>query len=164
MSGEDRARDAYKRAERLAAETGIPDKARVAFSNAKNLAALSALSYRSQRSEAGAEALSFALENIWIASIEVLSPLAKYGETFRDAPKKPRVDALGKLILAALNELGRKAPEEAVFKHVVAHGDGVIDEIEYDTIYWRAPGGRDRSLGRARFRNRVSEYRKKLSD
>lgn len=98
------------------------------------------------------------------ANTKIIRPLLERGIAFRDGPKKPRVDALGRLIIDAMKELGAKAPAKDVLRHVEKHGAGVVDEIDGETIYWHRPNGKDEATTFKTFDNRVSEYRKKIED
>ncbi|MEQ8503874.1 MAG: hypothetical protein RIB80_01010 [Rhodospirillales bacterium] len=156
-----RAHEVYDRAVQCLAEEGIEPNVRQNLTTAKTTALIARGLYEAGKNIDAAEALALSERILSTAIQQHTWPLAKRGVKFRDGPKGQRFDALGKLIMAALNELGRKASEEDVYQHVIRNGAGVIDEVDAETIDWRTTDGRDKTTSRARFRNRVSEYRKK---
>lgn len=96
------------------------------------------------------------------ADAEITGELVKRGLAFSEGPKKQRLDALGKLIVTALDELGRKASAREVLDYLKKNGSGVIDEVDDDdTIFWRRGSGKEETMPFSTFNNRVSAYRKK---
>ena len=97
-----------------------------------------------------------------------LAPAAERGQPMIDGPKRPRRDALARLIDDALTALPPNATAvEVLAKCVDIDGGSVIQEIDRDdpdavVIYWRARGGEKTTLFKT-FQNRLTERRKKIT-
>lgn len=158
-----RAHEVYDRAVQCLAEKGLELNVRQNLTTAKTTAIIARGLYEAEKNADAADALALAERSLSTAIQQHTWPLAKHGAQFRDGPKGQRIDALGKLIIAALEALGRKASAESVFDYVKKHGSGVIDEIDEDkTIFWKRSNGKEEKTSFGRFQNRISERRKKM--
>ena len=158
-----RARGLYEKAEQSLTDTTLPENVRDAAHATKNFAALAVLALSSGRVADGNAMQSFAVEAWGEAKRLTLLPAAEYGQSFIDGPKKPRRDALARLIDDALAAL----PPRATAKQVLAKcekidGGNVIQEIDRDdpdnpAIRWRARGGREKDTSFKAFQNRLTK-------
>lgn len=152
-----RAMEAHDRAECCLAENGLSDTVRANLASAKVLAGLAILAFKSGRLLPAERGLAVAERALSTAINQHTWPLAQHGASFRPKPGQRRLDALGRLILNALNELDERASSKEILRHIEKHGADVIDEIDDRTIYW----GRDKETSLKRFADRISFYRKK---
>jgi hypothetical protein len=96
--------------------------------------------------------------------LERALPAAIHGLKFIKGPKRPRLDALGRLILDTMRDLEgelRRRPKAKEIWASLPKGD-VVQELEgYDTVWWRS-NGREKETTFRSFENRVTKIRKQF--
>jgi len=92
------------------------------------------------------------------------APEAIHGRKFIEGPKRPRLDALGRLILDTMTDLEgemRRRPKAKEIWESLPIGDVVQEREGYDTVWWQSKGREKKTTFRS-FENRVTKIRKKL--
>ena len=144
----------------------LDDEELQAYFLASNVLGLATLSCRNSE-----RLLDMAAEAEHIHALAML-PLARKRIPFENGPKKDRLDALGKLIVAALTKFPdagvKDLLEEIRREEIRREADNsnyrpVIQEIDEDDVINWHDGRRERQTTFKTFQNRITKYREKIA-